>query len=108
MDAFKQFKKYKKIKTSIKGRGRYTLWVADTSQKKAIGLSRVIKLPKRHGMIFTYTEDVDNAFTMKNTSIPLEIIFLDKDFEIIDYFKCRPFEKRAIRPSSKYRYVIEI
>lgn len=108
MDAFQLFKKYKKIKTQIKGKGRYTLWVADTPKKKQIGLSKVLKLPSRHGMIFIYSEDVDNAFTMKNTGIPLEIIFLDKDFEIIDHFKCKPYEKRSIRPSSVYRYVVEI
>ena len=108
MEAFKLFRKYKKIKTQIKGRGRYTLWVADTPTKKSVGLSRVKKLPKRHGMIFTYTEDVDHSFTMKNTRIPLEIIFLDVNFEIVDYFKCKPYEKKSVRPSSKYRYVIEI
>jgi len=108
MDAFKKFKKYKKIKTNIKGRGRYTLWIADTPKKKSVGLSGISSLPKRHGMIFTYEKDVHNSFTMKNTFIPLTIIFLDSNFEILEVFKCRPQEKRNIVPSVKYRYVIEI
>ena len=107
MDAFKLFKNYKKIKTSIKGRGRYTLWVADTDVKRSAGLSGVLKLPRRHGMIFIYNKDVNNSFTMKNTKIPLNIIFLDKQFNILDHFKCKAFEKRSIQPSSYYRYVIE-
>ena len=108
MDAFKLFKNYKKIKTNIKGKGRYTLWVADTPAKKSTGLSRVAKLPKKHGMIFVYNQDVENHFTMKNTSIPLQIIFLDVNFNIVDTFMCRPYEKKSIKPRSSYRYVIEI
>jgi uncharacterized membrane protein (UPF0127 family) len=102
------FKNYRKIKTLIKGRGNFTLWVADTSEKKRIGLSMIRRLPKRHGMIFVYNQDVDHAFTMKNTYIPLTIIFLDSKFNVIDSFKCKPLEKRSISPGRKYRYVVEI
>lgn len=102
------FKNYRKIKTSIKGRGNFTLWVADTSEKKKIGLSMIRKLPKKHGMIFVYKQDVDHAFTMKNTHIPLTIIFLDSKFNIIDVFKCNPRKSQPVIPSKKYRYVVEI
>ena len=102
------FKNYKKIKTAIKGRGNYTLWVADTPAKKMIGLSRVNKLPKNHGMIFVNDKDVGTPYTMKNTSIPLTIMFLDKDFNVLQYFNCRPFQKKSVQPDQKYRYVIEI
>ena len=108
MDAFKLFKNYKKIKTSIKGRGRYVLWVADTPKKRMIGLSRISKLPKKHGMIFVYEQDVNSSFTMKDTSVPLEIIFLDSGFNVVDAFSCKPHEKRSITPKEKYRYVVEI
>ena len=108
MDAFKKFRNYRKIKTNIKGRGRYSLWVADTPKKKSLGLSGIDKLPKKHGMIFVYEEDVQNNFTMKNTFIPLTIIFLDSNFNILEVFNCKPQQKRSIIPSIKYRYVIEI
>jgi len=101
------FKRYRKVKLSIKGK-KYTLVVADTFEKKKIGLSRVNKLPNRCGMIFIYNTPVQNAFTMKKTSIPLTIIFLNSNMEILEVFKCRPFEKRKVRPKSDYSYVIEI
>lgn len=101
------FKNYRKIKTPIKGK-MYNLWVADTPNKKRIGLSGIRKLPNKCGMIFVYDHDVDHAFTMKNTHIPLTIIFLDSKFKIIDVFNCKPREKRHVSPSKKYRYVIEI
>jgi len=108
MDAFKKFKKYKKIKTGIKGLGRFNLWVADTHKKRSLGLSGIDSLPKKHGMIFVYDDDVQNSFTMKNTFISLTIIFLDKNFNVLETFKCRPKQKKTISPSLKYRYVIEI
>ena len=107
-EAFKKFKNYKKIKQSIKGRGDFNLWVADNEQKRALGLSNLNHLPAKYGMIFVYDKDVNNSFTMKNTKIPLTIIFLNHRFEVIDYFKCKPYDKRSIIPSKKYRYVIEI
>lgn len=102
------FKNYKIVKTQIRGRGTYSLWVADTEEKKRIGLSRVKKLLPRTGMIFVYNSDVENNFTMKETSIPLTIIFLDKDMNIIDAFKCKPFQSGPVNPGKPYRYVIEI
>jgi len=107
MEAFKKFKSYKKIKQNIKG-VRYTLWVADNPSKKSIGLSKIRTLPKNHGMIFVYNKDTNNPFTMKDTYIPLTIIFLDHRHEIVDVFKCKPLDAKLIQPSQNYRYVIEI
>jgi len=101
------FKRYRKVKLPIKGK-KYTLVVADTFEKKKIGLSRVNKLPSRCGMLFVYKTPVNHAFTMEKTSIPLIIIFLDKNMEILEVFKCRPFQKKKVRPKSDYSYVIEI
>lgn len=103
----KQFKNYKVIKTPIKGKN-YRLWVADTDIKKKVGLSQVKKLPRGWGMIFVYNYDVKNSFTMKNTSIPLTIIFLDKNMKIVDLHMCKPFQSGSIQPKDFYRYVVEI
>ena len=101
------FKSYRKVKVPIKGK-RYKLVVADTPEKKRIGLSKVKKLPVGNGMLFVYKTPVNHAFTMEKTCIPLTIIFLDDQMNIIDVFKCRPFQKRKVRPKSDYSYVIEI
>ena len=86
----------------------YNLAIADTPAKKKIGLSRLKKLPQGCGMIFVYQKPVDHGFTMKDTSIPLTIIFLDKNFEVIEVFSCRPFQAKSVKPSKPYSYVIEI
>ena len=101
------FRKYKAKNVKISGID-YKLWVADTFKKRSIGLSAIKSLPKNQGMIFVYDQDVSNDFTMKNTAISLHIIFIDKDFKIIDHFDCEPFHKSPINPQRPYRYVIEI
>ena len=102
-----EFKNYRFIKIPIAGK-KYKLFVADTVKKKKIGLSKIKKLPKNHGMIFLYDKPTKNAFTMRNTSIPLKIIFLDKNFKIVDSYDCRPHQKKLIKPMNNYTYVIEI
>jgi len=106
-DAFKVFKNYKIEKTTIQGR-KYKLWVADNVYKRRLGLSSINLLPRGYGMIFCFDQLVTSSFTMKNTKIPLTIIFLDDNFNILKSFKCRPFTKQSINPGVEYKYVIEI
>jgi len=103
----KLFRDYKQIKTRIMGK-RYTLWISDTDRKRKLGLSGIKNLSKGTGMLFKYNKYVTNSFTMKNTSIPLTIIFLDESMNVLEVFKCRPFSKKSIQPKNPYQYVIEI
>lgn len=103
------FANYKKIKTRIKGKpGIFKLWVADTPQKQITGLSKIKSIPKDHGMIFVYDDDKPRTFTMKNTFIPLEIIFLDKYFNVVYHEKAKPRQRNAIECPVQCRYVVEI
>ena len=103
------FANYKKIKTKIQGRsGNYHLWVADTPKKRTLGLSKIKSIPNNHGMIFVYDDDKPRVFTMRNTYIPLEIIFLDKNFNVVYHEKAKPKQRRSIECPFQCRYVVEI
>jgi len=102
-----EFKSYRYLKIAIKNK-KYKLYIADTEKKKKIGLSKVKKLLPGFGMIFTYNKPTNRPFTMKNTSIPLRIIFLDASLKILEVYNCRPFQKKLIQPRNSYSYVIEI
>ena len=103
------FSNYKKIKTKIKGKsGIFSLWVADTPRKQIKGLSKIKSIPKNSGMIFVYNNDAPRSFTMKNTFIPLQIIFLDKNFNVLYQEKARPGQSNSIKCNEKCRYVVEI
>lgn len=59
-----------------------TLEVAATEQKRQSGLMFRDKLNKDEGMFFIFGSERDLSFWMKNTSISLDIIFLDKDLKV--------------------------
>lgn len=61
-----------------------TLAIANTPQLQAKGFMTVKNIPENQGMIFTYDEETIRSFWMKNTYVPLDIIFLNKDFQIIN------------------------
>lgn len=58
---------------------RFTAWVADTDAHREQGLMFVKQLPEDHGMLFIFPKSARVAFWMKNTFIPLDMIFIRAD-----------------------------
>lgn len=57
--------------------------VADTPQETSQGLMYRDKLNKNTGMLFILSYDGRHSFWMKNVKIPLDIIFINKNREIV-------------------------
>ena len=102
-----EFDDYHKIRLNIGGR-MYSLWVADTDKKRNKGLSTIDHLPDNQGMIFLYDKPTRNKFSMRNTAIPLTIVFLDEKGKTVHQEKCKPFQEKLVKSSKPYKYVIEI
>ncbi len=63
---------------------KFIIEIADTENKKVVGLMYRKNIPQNFGMLFTYPNEDYRGMWMKNTLINLDLIFLNKDKEIID------------------------
>jgi uncharacterized membrane protein (UPF0127 family) len=83
--------------------------IADTPAKRELGLQYRRELPADHGMLFLFPDEKEQSFWMKNTPIPLDMIFINKDRRIVGIVEQTvPFslESRSVRAPSQY--VLEI
>jgi uncharacterized membrane protein (UPF0127 family) len=91
-----------------------TYETAVSSKEKRTGLMNRTELGQNHGMIFVYDNADIRSFWMKNTLIPLDIIFLDSDKQIINIEKAYPepntpdSELERYRSDAPAQYVIEV
>jgi len=86
--------------------------IADTPEKQSRGLMFRRQLKDDCGMLFIFADDEIRSFWMKNTLIALDIIFLNREQQVIDMVAAAPPCRADPCPSytSKFpaRYVLEI
>lgn len=86
--------------------------IADTPETRQLWLMYRESLPIQSWMLFFFNESSIHSFRMKNTLIPLDILRLDKNFEII-YISpntppCTELDCPWYGPQAKSKYVLEV
>jgi len=82
--------------------------VAITPIERQRGLSYRESLGADSGMLFVYREPRQLIFTMRETSIPLAIAFLDANFVIQEILQMKPFASEHYPSQSPAQYGLEV
>ena len=85
--------------------------VADTQEKMERGLMGRGHLGEGRGMFFPFDQEGTYSFWMKNTLIPLDIIFISKEFKIVEIFHAEPCHEepcKSYQTTAYARYILEV
>lgn len=101
-------------KQIVIGDKEYLVQVAITEEEKRIGLSKAVSLAEQEGMLFDYSNDLQKelSFTMQDTKIPLDIIFINDDDEVCAISSEEAFAQEEIicqaDDDELLKYVLEV
>lgn len=91
------------------GKARFTVDVAKSSEERAKGLMHVESMPTSKGMLFVYPVPQPVAFWMKNTLIPLDMIFADSRGVVVNvHSNAEPGDLTSIPGGNDVQFVLEI
>jgi uncharacterized protein len=83
--------------------------IADTPASREYGLMFRKQMNENAGMIFIFKEQEHQQFWMKNTIIPLDMIFADSNGKIVGIVrKAEPFSEALDSVDGDSQYVLEV
>lgn len=87
----------------------FTVEIADDDAERARGLMFRQSMASDHGMLFDFKEEREAAFWMRNTFIPLDMIFIAADGTVKTIHEnARPQDPTSIPSNAPVRFVLEI
>jgi len=83
--------------------------IADDEYKTQTGLMYRDQMGELQGMLFVFPDEDFRSFYMKNTNIPLDIIYIDADKKIVSFQKnTQPNNETSLPSNAPAKYVLEI
>jgi len=87
----------------------FDVWVADTPERQRQGLMWVRELPAQQGMLFIHEAPRLSSFWMKNTYIPLDMLFANAQGRIVAIFaNVPPLSLEPVGPDVPVLAVLEL
>ena len=106
MENSKPIEKMKQVRVNI-GNKSYLCDYLETDSDKKVGLMNVENLPPDRGALFVWDEEDTRQMWMKNTLIPLDMIAINDDDEVIMVYPARPKDETLI-PFMSTKYILEV
>ena len=85
----------------------YNVLAARSEEEREQGLQNVIEMDNDEGCLFFHPEVEDVDYQMKDTYIPLDLIFIDADKEVISVKQGKP-ESEDLISEKGVKYVLEL
>ena len=83
--------------------------IADDDTRRATGLMYRNKLEENQGMFFIFPSENYQSFWMRNTVLPLDILFVNSKNEIVTIHKNTvPFDESSYPSTKPAKYVVEV
>lgn len=99
------------LQTAV-GEVELTIEIADSSKEREKGLMEREKLEAGRGMLFVFEDEAPRAFWMKNTKIPLDVIFFSAKKEVVNFVEwmdpCKTAQCQSYSSGAPAMYALEV
>ena len=90
------------------GDKEYKVSIGESDEEQEVGLSNIDSLAKNEGMLFVFDSAQEVSMWMKDTLIPLDIIFINEDLEVISIIENATPNEEKIYSENNVQYVLEV
>ncbi len=83
--------------------------ISDTDFDIQTGLMYRNSMENNQGMLFVFDNETERFFYMKNTKIPLDLIYINTNRNIVSFQKhAKPFDESSLPSNAPAQYVLEV
>jgi uncharacterized membrane protein (UPF0127 family) len=96
------------IAETDEGERSFTIEIADDPGERSRGLMFRQEMDDDHGMLFVFEASQPVGFWMKNTPLPLDLVFIGEDGKVRAIERGEPFSEAPIAPGEPVQFVLEL
>lgn len=96
------------LAVTAKGDRSFQIEIADDDAEREAGLMFRQTMPNDRGMLFVFPQTEGVGFWMKNTPMPLDLLFIGQDGRIKAIRQGEPQSEAVIAPNEPVRFVLEL
>jgi uncharacterized protein len=96
------------IAETDEGDRSFTIEIADDPGERSRGLMFRQEMDENHGMLFVFEQSQPVGFWMKNTPLPLDLVFIGQDGTVRAIERGEPFSEAPIAPGEPVQFVLEL